>query len=65
MDGDVPICFWKGDCKDFQNPDPEYVWHPFKPDLAIGTVKDSHKAGMFSMKLTINDKTKNGPMDFK
>ena len=65
MDGNDPVCFWKGNCKDFENPDPEFSWYPFKPDLAIGKVKDSFNAGMFQMKLSINDKTKNGSKDFK
>lgn len=40
MDGDDPVCYWKGDCKDFENPDPEFIWHPFSPDLAVGKVKE-------------------------
>ncbi len=65
MDGDVPICFWKGDLADYMNPDPEYKWIPLKCDLGIGKVKESWKSGMLSIKLAINNKTKNGSIDFK
>lgn len=34
------------------------------PDLSIGKVKDHHKAGLVSFKLSIHDKTKYGPIDF-
>ena len=46
MDGDYPVCFWKGYAKDFQNPDPEFKWHPFTADLAEGYVKENYKAGL-------------------
>ena len=36
MDGDVPICFWKGELTEFINPDPEYRWLPLSCDFAIG-----------------------------
>ena len=65
MEGNKPICFYKGECTDFENPDPTFQWFAFKNDLAIGSVKDSYKAGLFSMKLSIHHKTKNGPCDFK
>jgi len=65
MDGDTPVCFWKGDLTDFINPDPDYKWLPLSCDLAIGKVADPSKAGMISFKLSINDKTKNGSIDFK
>lgn len=47
MDGDDPVCFWRGECKDFENPNPEFIWHPFKCDLGVGVIKDQYKAGMF------------------
>lgn len=65
MDKDDPICYWKGECKDFVDPDPEFKWYPFKADMAVGEVKDNWKAGMFQMKLSINDKTLNGSKNFK
>jgi hypothetical protein len=35
------------------------------PDLALGKVKEAHKAGVISVKLSIHDKTKDGEIDFK
>jgi hypothetical protein len=40
MDGDNAVCFWKGLIKDFQDPNPQFVWLPFKCDLSVGTVTD-------------------------
>lgn len=34
-------------------------------DLAIGSVKEKYKAGLFQFKMSINNKTKNGSCDFK
>lgn len=34
------------------------------PDLAIGKVTEAHKAGLISIKLSIHDKTANGPISF-
>lgn len=38
MDGDKPVCYWKGNLNDFTNPDPGFVWLPLTCDLAIGAV---------------------------
>ena len=65
MEDSNPICYWKGKVKDFTNPDPKYQWLIFKNDKAIGKVKEDHEAGMVQMKLTINAKHENGPVDFK
>ena len=46
MDGDSPVCYWKGMVKDFQDPNPQFVWLPFTGDLSIGTVSDQSTAGM-------------------
>lgn len=35
------------------------------PDLAIGKVAEHHKAGIISFKLSIHDKTKEGPINFE
>lgn len=35
------------------------------PDLSLGKVSDSNKAGMISVKLSIHDKTKDGPINFE
>lgn len=34
------------------------------PDLSIGKVKDHYKAGIISVKLSIHNKTDNGPINF-
>jgi hypothetical protein len=65
LDGDKPICFHAGSVKDFMNPNPDFQWVPLSPDLAIGKVKDQYKAGYIQLKLSIHDKTKEGPMDWK
>jgi hypothetical protein len=39
-------------------------WYELAPDLSVGKVKDFHKAGLVSLKLSIHDKTRNGPIDF-
>jgi hypothetical protein len=35
------------------------------PDLALGKVKEHHKAGVISIKLSIHEKINNGEIDFK
>jgi len=40
MDGDDPVCFWRGNCKDFANPNPDFKWLPFNADLSIGEVTE-------------------------
>ena len=40
-------------------------WHPFTCDLSVGEVTEQFKAGMFSMKICINQVSKNGILDFK
>ena len=46
MDGDKPVCFWKGDASEFEDPDPEFRWLPMINDLAVGKVDRSYKAGL-------------------
>ena len=65
MDGNNPICYWKGEVKDFENPDPKYQWLILKNDKAIDKVKEDHEAGMIQMKFSINAKHENGPIDYK
>lgn len=65
MDGDDPICFWKGQCSEFLEPSPTFRWLPLTNDLARGKVKNSYDAGMIQVKIAINHKQKNGPVDFK
>ena len=54
MDDDDPICYWRGECKDFLDPSPKFQWLPLTNDLSVGKCKEGHKAGMISLKLSIN-----------
>jgi len=65
MDGNYPICFWKGKVSDFTDPDPKYRWLILKNDKAVGKVSEDHEAGMIQMKFSINAKHLNGPVEFK
>mmetsp|Transcript_20973 Transcript_20973/g.32507 ORF Transcript_20973/g.32507 Transcript_20973/m.32507 type:complete len:176 (+) Transcript_20973:1400-1927(+) len=63
MDGDKPVCFWKDSILDFLDPSMPMRWFEFEPDRGVGKVKQSHKAGFFSIRLFINDVTLNGEHD--
>lgn len=65
MDGDDPICYWKGGVLEFLNPSPEFRWLPFTNDLCVNEVTEQHMAGMFQMKLAINNPTVNGVVDWR
>jgi hypothetical protein len=65
IDGGEPVCFWKGEAKDFESPNPHLKWYPLQADGSIGKVKHSYEAGMIQLKMTINNKTLNGALDFK
>ena len=65
LDGDKKICYWKGKVSEFTDPDPQYRWLILKNDKSLGKVKEDHEAGMIQMKFSINDKAKNGPVEFK
>lgn len=58
------ICFYRAHISEFLDPNPKMKWVELENDLAVGSVKDSHKAGLISFKLAINNKTKNGSIDF-
>ena len=64
LEGDEPICFWKGLAKDFMDPSPKFKWFPLTCDLSKGKVSNSWEAGLIQVKLSINDITKNGNVDF-
>ena len=57
MSGKDAITYYKADIEDFMNPDPDWKWVQLNPDLSMGKVKDAHKAGVISFKLSIYDKT--------
>jgi hypothetical protein len=66
MEGDSPICYWKGGVTEFTDPDPKFRWIHMKADKAVGTVKKDYEAGMIQFKMSITDETKNGgPIDYK
>jgi hypothetical protein len=46
IDGNEPVCFWKGNAKDFTDPNPGYKWYPLTCDLAKGKVKNIYEAGL-------------------
>lgn len=46
MDGSIPICYWKGDIKEFLNPNPKFRWITMKNDQAVGKVANDYEAGM-------------------
>ena len=45
-------------------PDAPIKWVELTNDLSVGKVKESNKAGLLSFKLSIHDRTKNGPINF-
>jgi len=52
-DGKSPICFHSELITNYQEPNAEYKWINLKPDLAVGSITDTNKAGIFSLKLSI------------
>lgn len=46
MEGDKPICFWKGKAADFTDPDPKYKWIQLKADKSVDEVKEDYMAGL-------------------
>ena len=65
MHGDNPICFYKGKIDDFMEPNAEIKWVELMNDLSVGKISESHTAGIISFKLSINDRTLNGPIKFE
>ena len=59
MDGDTPVCFWKGKISDFADKNPKYRWLSLHNDQVIGKVDESYNAGMIQVKFSINDLQKN------
>jgi hypothetical protein len=52
-DGDKPVCYWEGKASDFNNEEFGMKWYEFKVDRSVGKVSDDWKAGLFSMRLSI------------
>jgi hypothetical protein len=64
MKGSDAICYYAANITDFVEPNPEFKWLELLPDLAIGKVKESHKAGIISIKMSIQDTTDKPAYDF-
>ena len=63
--GDKPVCFYKAEIEEFRDPNPEWKWIQLNNDMSIGKVTEPHKAGMVSIKLSIHDRTIDGPINFE
>jgi hypothetical protein len=57
MSGKDCICYYSANVDQFLDPNPELKWLQLLPDLAVGKVKDSHKAGVISVKIHLKDVT--------
>ncbi len=64
LSGDKPVCYYKADIEQFKDPNPEWKWIELNNDPSIGKVKEAHKSGLISFKLSIHDKTIDGPISF-
>ena len=58
------VCYARLSARDLVDKDPKIQWLEFLPDLAVGTVKDSHMAGLVGIRVSIHDVTANGPYDW-
>lgn len=65
VQGDKPISYFKADVEQFMDPNPRWQWFELMPDLSIGKIKDHYRAGIISLKLSIHDKSRNGPINFE
>ena len=63
MDGDYPICYYRTSMLEFTDPNAKINWVEFDPDLAVGYVKEVHKAGLFSFRLFAHNLTDDGRID--
>ena len=64
MDEEKPVCFWRGNAKDFADENPENQWIVLKADRAIGKIDNDYEAGMLQMRLSVFNRgpsTKNFP----
>ena len=56
MDGETPVCYWKGPVTDFLDKNPDYKWLTMKNDNAIGVVTNDYEAGLIQIKMTLVNK---------
>jgi len=58
--GEKPICYARLHITDFMDPNPKvHKWIELKPDLAVGEVKEDHKAGFISVKMSVHEAKSN------
>ena len=66
MDGDSEICYYKGSVHEWTDPNPaKYKWLIMKRDPVIAAFENDWDAGVLQIKMSINDKAKNGPVEYK
>jgi hypothetical protein len=53
MEGENPICYWKGNTEDFANPNAQIQWVELINDLSVGKIKEPERAGIIGFKLSI------------
>lgn len=65
MSGSTPICYYKGEIEEFLDPNPKMKWLQMNCDMALGKVKEAHLSGLVSVKISIHNTSKNGPINFE
>jgi uroporphyrinogen-III decarboxylase len=66
MQGDNAVSYFKTSIEDFlDKPNAKLRWVELINDMSVGKIEHAHKAGIVSFKLSIHDKTKNGPINFE
>ena len=63
MDGDKPVCFYRDTLVNYQVKEAPIHWDEFDPDPAVGRVKETWKAGLFSFRVYFRDETAEGPLE--
>lgn len=60
------ICFYRAKVTEFFDPNPTLMkWVELQPDLAVGEVTDTYKAGLVGMRMSIHDETALGTINWK
>jgi hypothetical protein len=65
MDGNLPVCYYLDSVRNFFDPNPKFKWVEMCPDRCVNKVKESHKAGIISFKISVHNVTDRGPIDYK
>jgi len=59
------ICFYRAHVSEFFDDDPKQIkWVQLQPDKAINEVKEPHKAGLVGIRISVNDMTQFGVIDW-